>query len=175
MKSPQRNTSPFYMPISSLTRFNYPKPLQERILPISPLKISTATGLSYMVHLQQHYWHLRPNEEPVPAGTTSLTNTLTYPPSLMIPISNPLSAQLPINPKLRTYEIAIQSHQRQQHFSQYTLPAPFLTNNKSTPTFMGQLARLKFNSQPGGRPSGSGAPGVESDAKHRLLHLTING
>ncbi len=86
-----------------------------------PIKISTATGLSHIVHLQQQQWVLRPNEGSSPATSTCSTNTPTYPPSLMFPISTPLSVQSPINPTIRTYEIAVLSHQKQQ-LSPLTIP-----------------------------------------------------
>ena len=91
-----------------------------------PIKISTATGLSHIVHLQQQQWYLRPNEDSLPTDSITLANTLTYPPSLLFPISTPLSVQSPINPTLRTYEIAVLSHQKQQRLPLHIPPnSPF--------------------------------------------------
>ena len=65
-----------------------------------PIQISTATGLSHIVHLQQQQWVLRPNEDCSPQTALALANNLTSPPSLMFPLSTPLSVQSPINPTI---------------------------------------------------------------------------
>ena len=91
----------------------------------------------------------------------------------MFPISTPLSVQSPVNPTLRAYEIAVLSHQKQQHRPLYIPPSSPFDKQHVHCNFHGTACKAEIQLAAWGLPLDSGALSAKDGANPLLLHLSI--